>query len=752
MPKLNGARASQNGHGKKANHLAEVRAAEAEIEHLETAQHDLLGNGLAAVGLSRSATVPSLTDGLGAAGWLPLLTLGLLVAVFEVPRWVLFVLAPEIGGALGTGVGTVSLIATMGSFALALALFGFVAFVHRRARRHTAVGASAVGAGFANLLSSMPATWGGLLGSVALGNGAAASAGALHRPLLLDTYGPGVRGRVLGLYRAAQAAGGAIAALLVVVTVHAFDLTWRSTYLVAAVLTIAVAVLASRLGDPGYGHLDMARIRDTVGPGATGTGSDETGESIRMGEQLRQVLMIPTMRTLLSAYVVLGMMLAPLHAYVFWYLDERFHMAVLTRGLFFGLAPILGIAAVIAVGRRGDELFGRSPAELLGVGGVLLAAGTGCVALGGVAPALPLAVLLFSLALALFLVVTPILDLTTLSLVEAEARPHAAALAEAALLVAGGFMGTSLLAAIQTRYGFGPAFVLELLPGAVGLGLLRKAAGTYADDLGRMVGAVIEDAEVGISQQQGRHLPLLACRHIDFSYGQLQVLFNVDFTVDDGETVALLGTNGAGKSTLLRVISGLSLPQRGSVRFRGRDITHFGAERRVGAGITQIPGGKAVFGRLSVAENMRMHGYLLGRDKQKVDTAIDRVFETFPGLATRRNQMAATLSGGEQQMLALGKALILRPRLLLIDELSLGLAPVIVGELLEMVRGIRDQGTAVVLVEQSVNIALRLADHAYFMEKGEIRFDGPSNLLVERGDLLRSVFLEGAAKGMALQD
>ena len=148
---------------------------------------------------------------------------------------------------------------------------------------------------------------------------------------------------------------------------------------------------------------------------------------------------------------------------------------------------------------------------------------------------------------------------------------------------------------------------------------------------------------------------------------------------------------------------------------------------------------------MSVVDNLRVFGYALGRDRDAVEPASIGRCEVFPRLAERRNQPAATLSGGEQQMLALGKALILRPRLLLIDELSLGLAPVIVGELLEMVRRINAQGTAVVLVEQSVNIALSLVDHAYFMERGEIRFDGPAAELLERPDLLRSVFLQGAA-------
>jgi ABC-type branched-subunit amino acid transport system ATPase component len=238
---------------------------------------------------------------------------------------------------------------------------------------------------------------------------------------------------------------------------------------------------------------------------------------------------------------------------------------------------------------------------------------------------------------------------------------------------------------------------------------------------------------------------LLACRHVDFSYGQLQVLFDVDFTVDDGEMVALLGTNGAGKSTLLGVISGLNLPSRGSVRLRGADITYVDAERRVHMGVSQVLGGKATFGPMTVADNLRTYGFAHGRSRSVVERGIEESFAAFPRLAERRNQIAQTLSGGEQQMLGLSQALILKPQLLCIDELSLGLAPKIVGELLEMVRRINETGTAVVLVEQSATIALSLVEHAYFMERGQIRFDGPATDLLGRDDLLRSVFLQGAS-------
>ncbi len=151
-----------------------------------------------------------------------------------------------------------------------------------------------------------------------------------------------------------------------------------------------------------------------------------------------------------------------------------------------------------------------------------------------------------------------------------------------------------------------------------------------------------------------------------------------------------------------------------------------------------------MFGPMSVVDNMRSFGFTLGKRRAALDEAIEKSFDMFPRLAERRNQKAVTLSGGEQQMLGLSKALILEPRLLLIDELSLGLAPVIIGQLLKMVKEINSQGTAVVLVEQSVNIALGLVEHAYFMEKGEIRFDGSAPDLLARNDLLRAVFLEGA--------
>ncbi len=242
--------------------------------------------------------------------------------------------------------------------------------------------------------------------------------------------------------------------------------------------------------------------------------------------------------------------------------------------------------------------------------------------------------------------------------------------------------------------------------------------------------------------------PLLACTGVDVAYGSVQVLFGVDLVVGDGEIVALLGTNGAGKSTLLRAVTGLTPPRAGTVHFEGQDITGTDPAAVAARGISFMPGGRAIFPGLTVAENLELAGWLHRNRADTIGTTAEteRVLALFPALRDRMDERAALLSGGQQQMLALAQALLTRPRLLLIDELSLGLAPVVVGELMGVVRRLRDDGVTVVLVEQSVNVALELADRAVFMEKGEVRFSGPAGELAGRTDLLRSVFIGDGAQ------
>ena len=237
----------------------------------------------------------------------------------------------------------------------------------------------------------------------------------------------------------------------------------------------------------------------------------------------------------------------------------------------------------------------------------------------------------------------------------------------------------------------------------------------------------------------------LSVTEIDFSYGQLQVLFGISLEVRQGEALALLGTNGAGKSTLLRVIAALERPTSGSVSFLDEDITAVPPERLPGKGLLLIVGGRSLFRDMTLLENLEMAALSARLSAKELKTRLDKVYSVFPSLASRRNQKAATLSGGEQQQVALSKALLLDPTVLCIDELSLGLAPLVVGELLEIVQKIHESGVALIVVEQSLNIASEICERAVFLEKGQVRFEGPTRDLLARDDIARAVFLGGKA-------
>ena len=242
---------------------------------------------------------------------------------------------------------------------------------------------------------------------------------------------------------------------------------------------------------------------------------------------------------------------------------------------------------------------------------------------------------------------------------------------------------------------------------------------------------------------------LLRCRNVNASYGSMQVLFGIDFTVREGEMVALLGTNGAGKSSLLKSITGLLPAHEGAITFYGHDITGEATERIVGRGVTMMPGGRGVFASLTVTENLRVASWPLRKDHRAAEQAREEAMNRFPILRLRAHTAAGNLSGGEQQMLSLAMAFLVRPRLLCIDELSLGLAPTVVAPLIEAVKEIHRQGTTVIIVEQSVQVALLVAQEATFLEKGQVRFSGPSSDLLDRPDLLRAVFIGGESPAAA---
>jgi len=233
-------------------------------------------------------------------------------------------------------------------------------------------------------------------------------------------------------------------------------------------------------------------------------------------------------------------------------------------------------------------------------------------------------------------------------------------------------------------------------------------------------------------------MALLEVRDVSTFYGAVQALRSISLKVDAGERVALLGANGAGKTTTLRTISGILAPRDGSIRFGDDEIAGMPAYDVVGLGVSHAPEGRALFPSLSVEENLRF-GYLpRRRDREGYLPQLERIFAHFPRLKERRAQAAGTLSGGEQQMLVVGRALMSSPKLLIVDELSLGLAPKIVAQLFDIIREVNQEGTAVLIVEQFVHMALANTDRAYVLAKGEVVLEGPSADLLGSEDLVAS--------------
>ncbi|MEI7647278.1 MAG: ABC transporter ATP-binding protein, partial [Actinomycetes bacterium] len=238
--------------------------------------------------------------------------------------------------------------------------------------------------------------------------------------------------------------------------------------------------------------------------------------------------------------------------------------------------------------------------------------------------------------------------------------------------------------------------------------------------------------------------PALVGTNLDVSLGQVQVLFGVDLEINAGEIAVLMGNNGAGKTTTLRTLSGLQSADLGAVLIDGFDVTGLSPAGRAELGLSLVVGGRAVFGPLTVRENLELFGYRLPQSREEVDARIATVVAKFPWIGERANQLASTLSGGEQQMLAVSQALIVRPKVLVIDEFSLGLAPKIVGQLIDLVREIAKQGTAVLLVEQSASVALDLADRIYLMERGRIVFNETGDVARANPERLTQMYLQGS--------
>jgi ABC-type branched-subunit amino acid transport system ATPase component len=659
-----------------------------------------------------------------------------LAALEGMPFVLLLVPADRLSVAFGVDGSTIAAIRVL-CFASPVVGAGLaVVSLHRRPRRaRTAAAAAVLGGGvlaFGSVAPNLPLAAAGFV----VASMAAGAARAARHASTADAGRPPARPAAFVDDRIAFWAGIALCALA---ALH-LPGGWRGASLVFGALTVGGGLPALRVGEVPLGAADAGVLRRFVNQRERADVATDERLDLSPAEAIREVLAERAVRLWMFSIMGVGGAVASVVTFSAVALREHHHVAADGRATLLGAAA--AAAAVLATLARRTVMARRAPAtdamwSLAGVVALIIVA---------FAPSPWVLTVFLAVVLASLALVEGMVLAATTAVVTPSLRLHAAGLA-AATFAFGAAQGLLLSKSLEGHYGVTTALVVlaltSLLPAAHAVSALTAETARRAP---AVVRRLVQDQETRVRRGAGAEVPLLVCSHVDFSYGTLQVLFDVSFTVRAGERVALLGTNGAGKSTLLRVISGLGRPSAGVVRFDGEDITSLDPDRRVGGGIVQVTGGKARFPTLTVADNLRVYGHSIGRQRRLLDARMDAVYDVFPALAERRNSPASVLSGGEAQMLALAKALLLEPRLLLIDELSLGLAPIVVGELLTMVERINARGTAIVIVEQSVNIALSVVDHAYFMEKGRIRFDGPASDLLGRDDLLRSVFLEGAGR------
>lgn len=234
---------------------------------------------------------------------------------------------------------------------------------------------------------------------------------------------------------------------------------------------------------------------------------------------------------------------------------------------------------------------------------------------------------------------------------------------------------------------------------------------------------------------------MLEIKDLYVSYGMMEVLHGVSVNVQDDELVSIIGPNGAGKTTLIKTVMGLVKPTSGSIIYNGQDITHLPAHKRAALGIGYVPEGRRVFGKLTVEENLKMGAYEL-RDNAQIRNNMDMVYDIFPRLGERAKQLASTMSGGEQQMLAIARALMLNPKMLLIDEVSMGLMPIMVNTCFEVIKKLNDDGITVLVVEQNANKALKIADRGYVLETGNIKISDTAENM-RNNDTVKKAYLGG---------
>jgi branched-chain amino acid transport system ATP-binding protein len=628
--------------------------------------------------------------------------------------------------------GVFSIVSTLG-----LASAFFIGWLSDRVKRLWLGAGGIILAGAAQMSLSAANGTGSYASAQVGGTIGSLSARVPNLALIADYYPTDARGRVYAIEGAISEATKILSLLIVGVLITVLD--WRTTNIIltAPVFFLGIVMLVF-LREPKRGYFE----KRALGMKHEAAAREDRPQSF--GEAWRTMWSVRMVRRMFVASIFSGMAGAPVRVFFPFFLAEHYGLSAGERALYaFPILIAVLVGGVIGGGLI-DVLGKRSPSSVLRV----LGAFNGLPIIGLIMYALqpPILVLVVGSCLLNFAegAVRPAFLSVFSQVMPAKIRGQGLSLFSISSLP--GSITTGLIfGAVATAYGFRPLFLMGIPLYIVMTFLMVSVADFYEVDRRNALIATAADEEARRARAEGR-TKLLICRGVNVFYEQNQVLFGVDFEVEEGEIVALLGTNGAGKSTLLRAISGSQEAADGVVVLDGRNITHMPPHEVAALGVVHMPGGRGVFPGLSVEENLKLATWL---DASSAARSLEEAYELFPVLHARRGQRAELLSGGEQQMLSLAQAFMAKPKLLMIDELTLGLSPAVVGELIKLVREINRRGTTVIVVEQSVNVALTIAKRAVFMEKGEVRFVGRTSDLLRRPDILRAVYVKGTGTRVA---
>ena len=713
--------------------LDEEAARQAEQESSEVLFADDLLPGVKSEGISLKK---GLAMGGGAATFVVLMILN---SLDELQTAAIAVLAPDIRDTFGVSDGTITFIASSsGAFVVLGAIpMGWAA---DRMRRIPIIGwASIIFAAMVTLSGMAVNAFSFFWARFGVGI-AKANTIPVHSSMIADTYPIGIRGRIGAIDKGTGRLIAVISPILVggiaaIANGPGEVDGWRWTYYILGIPVAIAAIAAFFLKEPQRGRWEK---EDVLGESFT----EDDPLPVSLDAAFSRLMRIKTVKSVVLGFSALGFGLFTAPVLENLWLEDKFGLESFERGAWATAAGLFTVLSLVYVGPKFDRLWRENPTRTLQMIGALIGFSAIFKPIQWAMPTVPLFIAFSIPTLVMlntaFAMVSPVMQ----AIVPYRLRGSGTALITLYIFFIGGTGGGLISFMFADSWGPRVTTLVLTVPSAIlGGWIMYRGARHVRHDLSLNVQELFDEQDEQRRTTGGDEVPALQLNNIDFSYGPVQVLFNVAFEVKKGETLALLGTNGAGKSTILRVISGLGIPQRGVVRLGGRTVTYTSPQLRSRLGIQQLPGGKGVFPDMTVRQNLVMGAYIHRHDSADVERRIASVLELFPDLERRQGQRASSMSGGQQQMLALARVLLHEPEILLIDELSLGLAPTVVQDLLELIERLQERGQTIILVEQSLNVALSVADRAIFLEKGQVRFEGSAEDLLKRDDLARAVFL-----------